>query len=256
MPASRISMLEGCGSSKASEIEFYENLALPGSNSLAWLAKKNAIDRSWIYKSKVLPVIYTVVDSADPHTVEDIGVFHSQLTGYVLTKVEAFGQGHTFVCEEWVAQAAQVAGLIPHSKPRVRKGARVENGQAPIIVIPVDVKGGGRVVVCAVEAVQEHIVVVGVDRNRSAALIRKDSAQLPASKQVLHQCAAMIHKLFAGANRQLIDARNVHNMGLVVAGNRPLRFLVEAVFGAKIEGRKAAVGIRHVLRQCVVDQEG
>src|SRR5260370_11029178 len=86
-----------------SETQFEEDLALPGSISLAWLAKKNTIDRSGIYESKILPVVYTVVDSADPHTIEDIGVFHPQLTGHVLTKVEPFGQGHAFVSEECVS---------------------------------------------------------------------------------------------------------------------------------------------------------
>jgi hypothetical protein len=132
-------MLEGCvESSRGSETNFEEYLTLSGRVGLARRTQHDAIHGCGTHPSKVCSVINAGVGSANLHTVQDVGEFHSQFSPYAFTEKEFFGEGEIFVALEWAPQVTQNARLITGCEPRIRKGSRIEDGQALVIVVVVD----------------------------------------------------------------------------------------------------------------------
>src|SRR5580692_2636937 len=137
-------MLEGCvGSSRGSEIEFHEDLALARGICLEGRASNDAINRCGTHKSKVGAVIDTCVEgalwcTAHLHAVEKIEIFHSYFEIESLTEVEAFGKSKILIALERVSQVTQNAGFIPRCKPGIGKCSRIKNRKAFIIIIPVN----------------------------------------------------------------------------------------------------------------------
>src|SRR5580700_10672793 len=101
-------MLEGCvGSSRGSEIDLEEDLALPRCISLTWRASNDTINRCGTHTSEVDAVVDASIGSADLHTVEDVGVLHSQFSPYAFPEKEFFGKSKILVALEGVSQVTQ-----------------------------------------------------------------------------------------------------------------------------------------------------
>src|SRR5579862_7346265 len=133
-------MLEGCvGSSRGSEIEFDEDLALTrrvcltGGKRYGSILENGSTDRA-----KVCAIIDAGVGPADLHAVKDIEIFHSQFEIEALREIEAFGKSNILVALEGVAEVTQLARLVARSESGIGEGSRVKDRQSLVIVVVVN----------------------------------------------------------------------------------------------------------------------
>ena len=242
------------------ETDFEEGLALAWGVGLARVAAATAIG---VHQTKspgsvvhiVIDAAAALVDTADLHAIQDVEEFNAELGPNVLAKKELFGQANILVGVEGISENGYHARLIARCESRIGEGCRIKNGQAFVIVVVIQAEGNTGVEVRAIKAIQEWIVVVGVDGLRCTAGVLKHSADLPASKNILGERTAFVQERLSRTDWKFVYGCYIQQMSLVVAGDGPFGFLIEFVLGAEIERGKAGIGVRHCLRQRVGNEE-
>jgi hypothetical protein len=192
--------------------------------------------------------------AADLHAIQDIEKFHSQFRGNAFAKEEFLGDGDIFVALEGIPERGNIArGRSGRELSWIGKGSRIEDRQAFVVVVPIQTDRLPSQV-GAIEAVQERISARG-DSERLTAGIGKITAELPASNEIFGNRTASVQKFLSGTNRQLIDAGNIEDVGLVVAGDRPLLLLIEFIQRIRVKRRETSVGVRHSAGEGVSSQK-
>src|SRR5262249_45220165 len=130
----------------------------------------------------------------------------------------------------------QIARLIALSEAGIGERRRREYRQALIVILVIHIQRNPAVKVSPIKAIQEYIRIIRRDRKRRPAYILQNAAQLPATQEAFHDQSLLVQEPLTRTNWQLVYARDVCHMPLVVARYRIFRLLVEAVLRTKVKG--------------------